>query len=67
MWPFSWFMKPDPTKDNPPPRGKSSVLPLIAFIVVAGFAAKGCQVNEPTPHTPVPHSTISPEDVERLP
>lgn len=64
MWPFSWFMK----EDSPPPKGKSSVLPLIAFLVVAGFAAKGCDTTtDRQDPTPIPHSTISPEDVERLP
>jgi len=73
MWPFSWFMKEDPTAVRPKPRGKTSWWPLIAFVIVLAFAGKGCQENkapDPCPPgacKPVPHSTISPEDVERLP
>jgi hypothetical protein len=64
MWPFSWFMK----EDSPPPRGKTSWWPLIAFVaVLAFFGAKASQSDDPPPPTPVPHSTISPEDVEPLP
>lgn len=49
--------KKDPNRLNPPPRGKksSSIGPVIAFIVVLVFAAKGCNTDDPD-ITPVPPS-----------
>lgn len=50
-------MAKDPNRLNPPPRGKKSIGPAIAFIVVLVFAAKGCNTDHPEPDlVPVPLS-----------
>lgn len=49
-------MAKDPNRLNPPPRGKKSAAPAVAFaIVVLFFAAKGCNTDDPD-ITPVPPS-----------
>lgn len=49
--------KKDPNRLNPPPRGKTSIWPLVEFIAVLVFAARGCDTDHPDPDiTPVPPS-----------